>query len=55
MCCISIITKPKANSAAENIRKKNVKERILTLSNIKPTNKTIMYKEIHINSAVSNK
>jgi transketolase C-terminal domain/subunit len=41
-CCINIITKPKANSAAEKIKKKKVKDNILTLSNIKPTNKTII-------------
>ena len=51
-CCTSIITKPKANSTAENIKKKNVKESILTLSKIKPTSKTIIYRDIHNNSAV---
>jgi hypothetical protein len=55
MCCINIITRPKANSAAENIRKKKVSDSMLTLSYIKPINKTIIYKDIHINSAVNNK
>lgn len=55
MCCNKIIIKPSANSAAENIRKKNVKESILTLSKIKPKTRTIIYKDIHINSAVNNK
>jgi len=54
-CCISIITRPSANSAAEKIKKKNVKDSILTLSNRKPTSKTMMYSDIHISSAVSSK
>ena len=54
-CCTSIITKPKANSTAENIRKKNVRESILTLSKMKPTSKTIIYKDIHSNSAVKSR
>ena len=51
-CCTSIITNPKANSTAENIKKKKVRESMLTLSKIKPTNKTIIYRDIHNNSAV---
>jgi hypothetical protein len=47
--------RPSANSAAEKIRKKKVNESILRLSNMKPIRSTIMYSEIHINSAVSNK
>ena len=54
-CCIRIITKPRANSAAEKIKKKNVSESIFTLSNRKPISKTIMYNDIHISSAVNNK
>ena len=54
-CCTNIITKPKANSAAENIKKKNVNDNIFTLSNIKPINSTIIYRDIHISSAVNNK
>jgi transketolase C-terminal domain/subunit len=53
MCWISIITNPKANSAAEKIKKKNVNESMLTLSKIKPISKTIIYKDIHISSAVN--
>lgn len=55
ICCTRIITKPKANSTAEKIKKKNVKDNILTLSKIKPTSKTIMYKDIQSNSAVKSK
>jgi hypothetical protein len=55
ICCINIITNPSANSAAEKIKKKNVNDNILTLSNKKPISNTIMYRDIHINSAVSNK
>jgi len=53
--CTKIITKPKANSTAENIKKKNVNDKRLTLSNIKPTSSTIIYNDIHNNSAVNNK
>jgi hypothetical protein len=55
MCCTSIITRPKANSTAEKIRKKNVKDNILTLSKMKPTSKTIIYKDIQSSSAVNNR
>jgi len=54
-CCIKIITKPNANSAAENIKKKKVSDNMLTLSKIKPINNTIIYNDIHISSAVNNK
>lgn len=55
ICCTSIITSPKANSTAEKIRKKNVNESRFTLSNINPTNNTMIYNEIHRSSAVSNR
>ena len=55
MYCINIITRPSANSAAENIKKKKVSDSTLTLSNINPTNKTIIYNDIHISSAVRSK
>ena len=55
ICWISIIISPRANSAAEKIRKKNVNDKMLRLSNIKPTSSTIIYNDIHISSAVSNK
>jgi hypothetical protein len=54
-CCISIIINPNPNSTADNIRKKKVKDSKFTLSKIKPTTKTIMYSDIHNNSAVNNK
>ena len=41
-CCISIIIRPKPNSTADNIKKKKVKDNKFTLSNIKPTNNTII-------------
>lgn len=54
-CCTSIITRPKPNSTADKIKKKNVKDSKLTLSKIKPTRSTIMYKDIQSSSAVNNK
>lgn len=46
---------PNPNSTADNIRKKKVKDNKFTLSKIKPTTKTIIYSDIHNNSAVNNK
>ena len=54
-CCKRIIIKPNPNSTADKIKKKNVKDRRLTLSYIKPTTKTSVYKVIHRNSAVRSK
>ena len=51
----SIITNPVPNSTADKIRKKNVNERKLTLSYIKPIIMTMEYNVIHKNSAVSSK
>lgn len=48
-------TRPIPNSIAEKTKKKNVKDNIFKLSKIKPTNKTIAYKEIHKISAVKSK
>lgn len=53
--CISIKTKPILNSAADNIKKKNVNETKFTLFDKKPISKTIEYRVIHKNSAVSTK
>jgi hypothetical protein len=55
ICCTNIMTNPNANSTAEKIKKKNVNESRLTLSKIKPIKSTIIYKDIHNNSAVNNK
>lgn len=55
ICWTNIIIKPKPNSTADKIRKKNVKDNILRLSKIKPINKHNMYNVIHNNSAVNNK
>ena len=54
-CCINIITKPTANSTAEKIKKKNVKETKLRLSYDKPTMSVRAYRVIQISSAVSNR
>lgn len=51
----SKIIKPIPNSTADSTKKKKVKEIIFKLSYIIPVNKTIEYKVIHNNSAVSNK
>lgn len=51
-CCKSIITKPTPNSAAEKIKKKKDKDKMLRLSNARPIIKTNPYKVIHNNSAV---
>jgi len=48
-------TSPIPNSIAEKTKKKKVRESIFKLSKIKPINKTIAYKVIQSNSAVSNK
>jgi hypothetical protein len=53
--CRSTITRPIPNSTADNIKKKNVKDSILTLSYINPIIRERLYKVIHKNSAVSNK
>lgn len=50
--CIRIITRPKPNSTAESINKKNVKDSKLILLKIRPIIKVITYKVIHMNSAV---
>jgi hypothetical protein len=50
-----MMTNPKANSTAENIKKKKVRDNKFTLSNIKPITRTITYKDIHKSSAVNNK
>ena len=50
-----IITRPKPNSTADKIKRKNVSDKRFTLLKIKPINKVIMYRVIHINSAVSSK
>ena len=55
MYCTSIKIRPKPNSIAEKIRKKNVNDNKLTLSKINPINKVIIYNDIHSNSAVNNK
>jgi hypothetical protein len=52
-CCKSNKTRPIANSTAEKIRKKNVKDNIFRLSNANPVNKAKAYNVIHNNSAVS--
>ena len=49
------MTRPRPNSTAESIKKKNVRESKLTLSKIKPTKSTITYKDIQSNSAVNSK
>jgi hypothetical protein len=51
-CCINNSTKPTANSTAEKIKKKKVRDKILRLSKAKPTNKAIPYNVIHNSSAV---
>lgn len=53
--CTNIITRPSPNSTADNIRKKNVNDSKLRLSNNKPSVNTMMYNVIHKNSAVSSK
>lgn len=52
-CCISIITKPTANSTAEKIKKKNVKETRFKLSYDNPTINVKAYRVIQMSSAVS--
>jgi len=49
------MTKPKPNSTADKIRKKNVKDNKLRLSNTKPLIRVRIYNVIHKNSAVNNK
>ena len=49
------MTSPIPNSTADRTKKKNVNESKLTLSYKKPTERTIIYKVIHNNSAVNNK
>jgi hypothetical protein len=51
--CTNIITKPKPNSTADKIRKKNVSESRFKLSKTNPLIKVSTYKVIHKNSAVS--
>lgn len=53
ICCKSNKTSPIANSTAEKIKKKNVKDNILRLSKIKPTSSARAYKVIHKSSAVN--
>ena len=55
MCWTNIIIKPRPNSTADKIKKKNVNDSILRLSNTRPMNKHVMYKVIHKSSAVNNK
>ena len=50
---MSIMTKPTANSTAEKIKKKNVKETRFRLSYDNPTINVKAYKVIQISSAVS--
>ena len=52
-CCMSIITKPTANSTAEKIKKKNVKETRFKLSYANPTINVKAYRVIQMSSAVS--
>ena len=54
-CCKSKSTNPTANSTAEKIKKKKVRDKIFKLSNISPINNEIPYRVIHNNSAVNNK
>ena len=49
------IIKPILNSIAEKIKKKNVKDNTFKLLKMIPISKTIVYKIIHNNSAISNK
>lgn len=51
----SIITKPRPNSTADRISRKNVSDSKFTLLKIKPINKVITYKVIHMNSAVNSR
>lgn len=53
--CKSIITRPIPNSTAERTKKKKVNDNKLILSYKNPTDKTIIYKVIHNNSAVKSK
>lgn len=53
ICCTSIIISPNPNSTADKMRKKNVKDSMLRLSNTNPRISTIMYKVIQSNSAVN--
>ena len=53
--CINIRIKPRPNSTADRIKKKNVKDNKFVLLNNKPIYNVIIYKVIHINSAVNNK
>ena len=53
--CKRIITKPIPNSTADKIRKKNVNDNIVSLSQITPIIKTSAYSVIHKNSAVKSK
>tara|TARA_B110001450_G_scaffold230122_1_gene231158 strand:+ start:3183 stop:3479 length:297 start_codon:yes stop_codon:yes gene_type:complete len=50
--CTKIITKPKPNSTADSIRKKNVSDKRFKLSKTKPLIRVSIYKVIHKNSAV---
>ena len=54
-CCSSKSTSPIANSTAEKIKKKNVRDNIFKLSKANPVNKARAYKVIHNNSAVNSK
>ena len=55
ICWTSIIINPRPNSTADKIKKKNVNDNMLRLSNTRPINKHVIYKVIHSNSAVSSK
>jgi hypothetical protein len=55
MFWINIRINPKPNSTADKIKKKNVRDNKFVLLNNKPVYNVIMYKVIHINSAVNNK
>lgn len=55
ICCKIKIASPIPNSIAENIKKKKVRDSKFILSFNKPTNKTIAYRVIQANSAVSSK
>ena len=53
--CNKIKIKPIENSIAEKIKKKKVNDNKFKLSYKNPKYKTILYKEIHNNSAINNK
>jgi hypothetical protein len=46
---------PIASSIAENIKKKNVRDKIFKLSKVNPIIRVKAYKVIHANSAVNNR